>query len=96
VLARGIKQTRLNMHHGTETCCWSEKDVEEEKEDKVAKEAADDKGHVARLQQQILEMQQSYELLHQRNVALSTEVGALNQLISTEDSIARKFCADLT
>jgi G:T-mismatch repair DNA endonuclease (very short patch repair protein) len=84
------------MHHGTETCCWSEKNAEEEKEDKVAKETADDKRHVARLQQQILEMQQSYELLYQRNVALSAEVGALNQFISTEDSIARKFCADLT
>jgi hypothetical protein len=74
----GYKQTRLKMHHGTETCSWNKTDAASDKEVK------DDNEHIARLLQQVTEMHASYELLYQRNVALSAELKVANETIERQ------------
>jgi hypothetical protein len=77
-LAWWYKQTRLKMHHGTETCSWNKTDAASDKEVK------DDNEHIARLLQQVTEMHASYELLYQRNVALSAELKVANETIERQ------------
>jgi hypothetical protein len=74
----GYKQTRLKMHHGTETCSWNKTDAASDKEVK------DDNEHITRLLQQVTEMHASYELLYQRNVALSAELKVANETIERQ------------